>query len=223
MDSGASIPSLSVYFDPSCPWAWTTSQWINELARQGAVAPVWRPFSLLVLNADRYESLGTHSDLITSHAIGHKLLRIAVAIGVDDHNAEVWRYYMAIGRAIHHERGFRRMNQLSTLDSWLSTNGFAPALADAVTARDYDEAIVASTQHALALAGDDVGTPILAFEHEGTPVGFFGPVIAHVPTGEDALRLWRAFRELASFPDLYEIKRAVRTTPDFTHGGHNGL
>lgn len=223
MDRGASIPSLSVYFDPSCPWAWTTSQWINELARQGAVAPVWRPFSLLVLNADRYEALGSPPALITSHAIGHKLLRVAAAIGIEDHNDVVWRYYMAIGSAIHQDRGFRQMDQLSHLGTWLTANGFAAPLADAVTTRDFDQQIIASTQEALRLAGDDVGTPILAFEHDGEQVGFFGPVIARAPMREDALRLWHAFQELASFPDLYEIKRAARTTPDFGQGATNGL
>ena len=42
---------------------------------------------------------------------------------------------------------------------------------------------------------------------------FFGPVISSVPAGPEALRLWDAVWEVATFPGLAELKRSLRQEP----------
>ena len=67
----------------------------------------------------------------------------------------------------------------------------------------------------LALVGDQVGTPIIAFEHEGRTVGCFGPVITRVPAGADGTRLWDAFVSLTTMDDFWELKRTRTVSPEF--------
>lgn len=71
----------------------------------------------------------------------------------------------------------------------------------------FDEAVRASTAEAEQVAGDDVGTPVIAFEVEGEWRGYFGPVIPEVPRGEVALRLWDGLEALIRTPGFYELKR----------------
>ena len=52
----------------------------------------------------------------------------------------------------------------------------------------YDDAIGASMDAALDLTGEDVGTPLIAFDDtDGERVGLFGPVMSNVPTGDAAV------------------------------------
>ena len=77
---------------------------------------------------------------------------------------------------------------------------------------------ITRTTSALALArtGKDVGTPIITFSPGADDeVSFFGPVIARIPRGEEALRIWDAFELLARTPGFAEIKRSARDRPAF--------
>jgi hypothetical protein len=61
-----------------------------------------------------------------------------------------------------------------------------------------------------------VGTPILTF-HPGQPDenSFFGPVIATIPRGEQAVTLWDAIELIATTSGMNELKRSNRILPDF--------
>jgi hypothetical protein len=80
----------------------------------------------------------------------------------------------------------------------------------------FDDEVAASTELALARTGKDVGTPILTFHpgqaNEGS---FFGPVIARIPRGEEALKLWNAVEVVATTPGVAELKRTLRSKPVF--------
>jgi len=68
----------------------------------------------------------------------------------------------------------------------------------------------------LALVGNDVGTPIIAFTASGgREVGAFGPVITKVPSAEDSLRLWEAFVTMAELEEFWELKRTRTKGPEF--------
>ena len=43
----------------------------------------------------------------------------------------------------------------------------------------------------------------------------FGPVIARIPRGEEALRIWDAFELLVRTPGFAELKRSARDRPTF--------
>jgi len=68
-----------------------------------------------------------------------------------------------------------------------------------------------SHEAGISLVGQDVGTPIVAFNG----IAFFGPVLTRIPRGEEAGRLWDASVDLASFPYFFEIKRSRTEDPVF--------
>ena len=45
--------SVDFWFDPSCPWAWMTSRWVDDVARQRDLDVTWHVMSLAVLNEDK--------------------------------------------------------------------------------------------------------------------------------------------------------------------------
>jgi hypothetical protein len=67
----------------------------------------------------------------------------------------------------------------------------------------------------IALAGNDVGTPIIAVDDEnGNRVALFGPVITRVPSTELSLRLWDGFVFMATVPGFWELKRSRTERPE---------
>ncbi|MCU1554338.1 MAG: oxidoreductase, partial [Arthrobacter sp.] len=76
---------------------------------------------------------------------------------------------------------------------------------------EFDQQLRTSHDAGISLVGQDVGTPVVAFN--GT--AFFGPVLTRIPRGEDAGRIWDATSALASFPYFFEIKRSRTESPVF--------
>ena len=68
-----------------------------------------------------------------------------------------------------------------------------------------------SHEEAMALVGDEVGTPVVAIDG----VGFFGPVITPAPTGDDAGRLFDGLALVTSVPGFFELKRTRTAGPQF--------
>jgi hypothetical protein len=69
---------------------------------------------------------------------------------------------------------------------------------------------------ALERTGKDVGTPILTFRPgQADENSFFGPVIAQIPRGDEALRLWDAVEVIATTSGMAELKRSLRSKPIF--------
>ena len=89
--------------------------------------------------------------------------------------------------------------------------GLPAGLAAAATTDANDAALRASHAEGISKVGQDVGTPIVAFN--GT--AFFGPVITRIPRGEEAGKLWDATVTLAGFPYFFEIKRSRTEDPQF--------
>jgi len=91
--------------------------------------------------------------------------------------------------------------------------GAADAYIGAANDERWDAVLQAETDEALSRTGKDLGTPIISFTKDGVQASFFGPVISRVPRGDDALRLWDAVWEVATFPGLSELKRSLRERP----------
>ena len=213
---------LHFYFDPLCPFAWLTSRWVLTVAAQRKYAVDWRFVSLRLLNA--HVDYATHfpPEYEAGHTAGLRLLRL-VAQARAEHGLEVvGPIYAALGQRIFDSAPLPEQSfEPGELDL-RGTPGFvAPVLAElglpetllaALDDTSLDEEIRAETERALALAGRDVGTPIIHFQPpEG--VAFFGPVISRLPGEEDAVRLWDHVVGLASFPGFAELKRSLRECP----------
>ena len=105
-----------------------------------------------------------------------------------------------------------RLDRGELLPDALAAAGLPAGLADALEDGSWDAELQAETDAALALAGKDVGTPVLHFAPPDG-VAFFGPVISRLPDEADAVRLWDHVVGLASFPGFAELKRSLRERP----------
>jgi hypothetical protein len=93
----------------------------------------------------------------------------------------------------------------------LAECGLPASLADAATTDAYDQQLRASHEEGISLVGQDVGTPVVAFN--GT--AFFGPVLTRIPRGEEAGKLWDATTAIAAYPHFFELKRSRTEHPEF--------
>lgn len=198
------------YFDPICPWCWITSRWLaEEVAPARDLDVDWRSISLLVRNEDK--------DLSPEHLAAvqftNNLLRVAEAMRDAGRSGDIGAFYTEVGNRIHRD-GDRDFTAADTLAAAGLDTSFAGAFDDAT----WDAAVRAGTKEAEEVAGDDVGTPIIAYEVSGADgstewKGYFGPVIPEVPRGDDALRLWDGLSLLIKTDGFYELKRTRTVGP----------
>jgi len=216
------VSDLDFFFDPVCPWAWITSRWVVEVQSQRSYDVHWQPISLKYLNRDN--TADWYSDQYKRwHAMGHEALRVTLRLvdefGPEKGNEAVGRLYAAIGNE-GHVKG-RRDDFANSTESFvgecLELAGLDRSLVSSAFDATFDARIEESTELALSRTGRDVGTPILTFRpgqaNEGS---FFGPVIARIPRGDEALRLWDAVEVLATTPGVSELKRSLRDHPNFS-------
>lgn len=196
--------TLDLWFDTACPWAWMTSRWGLEVAKVRDVDVRFHPMSLNILNRDK-DLPEDYRELIDRTLGPMRVVTAAIA----EHGEEIAEpLYTAIGTRIHPggEQDFDKAvaEALAELD--------LPAeLLDYAERDDYDATLQASHDEAMALVGDDVGTPICRVA--GT--AFFGPVVTPAPKGEDAGRLFDGVVAVASTPGFFELKRTRDQGPIF--------
>lgn len=191
----ASPTDLTFYYDPRCPWAWVTSRWVEEIEKQDLVKVRWQLMSLARLHEwdadyepERFEKVRvmTRGGAAAALAVGEDILG---------------PYYSAIGRRVHIEK--QTPNEQLVLDVLAELD--IPASAFSLdNADEYDAFIAKSHDEAVELAGDDLGTPVIAYNGKS----FFGPVLKKAPKGADAAKLWEAMTLLSEVDGVYEIKRS---------------
>ncbi|MET4588582.1 disulfide bond formation protein DsbA [Arthrobacter sp. 754] len=192
------------WFDPLCPFAWITSRWIGEVQGVRDIDTVWHVMSLAVLNEGRDLEPGYREAM--DKAWGP--VRVIIA-AKEQHGDEVIKpLYDAMGTQIHigGEKDFGIV-----ISKALAECGLPAGLAEAAATDDWDSQLKASHEEGISLVGQDVGTPVVAFN--GT--AFFGPVLTRIPRGEQAGQLWDATVALASYPHFFEIKRSRTERPEF--------
>ena len=206
---------VEFFWDPVCPWAWLTSRWVAEVAAQRDLRVDWRFICLRLLNADKDYERDFPPGYIAGHGTGQKLLRVAAAVRDVEGREPLGELYTQFGGDIH-VRG-RRAEMVDDYEGgfpdYLRSVGLAEPFVAAANDESWDAVLQAETDEALERTGRDVGTPIISFRREGGTYSFFGPVISTVPRGDDALRLWDAVWEIATFPGMAELKRSIRERP----------
>ena len=192
------------WFDPLCPFAWITSRWIGEVEAVRDIKTVWHVMSLAVLNEGRDLDAG-YRELMDR---GWGPVRVIIAAKEQHGDQVVKPLYDAMGTLIHvgGEKDFGVV-----VSKALAECGLPAGLAAAAATDAFDTQLRASHEEGISLVGQDVGTPVVAFN--GT--AFFGPVLTRIPRGEQAGQLWDASVALASFPHFFEIKRSRSENPEF--------
>lgn len=148
-------------------------------------------------------------------AFSHGLLRImesvrAAAADPEQGNRDFFRLYWEFASHFHHDKqhSFDPVPVLETL-------GIDPTHAAAAEDESWDGEIAKRMDHGLSLVGQDVGTPIIAVSRaDGDQVGYFGPVITKIPTGEKATDLWDALMVMMEADGFFELKKTRQDMPD---------
>ncbi|CAN5414782.1 DsbA family protein [soil metagenome] len=192
------------YFDPLCPWCWVTSHWLHdEVAPHRDLQIDWRPISLKVRNEDKQLDPAYAERATPAMERSFNLLRVVEAMRDAGRADQVHDAYVAFGRHFHHGEDGLEFDVAEALTG----AGIDPSFAAAYDEDRWDDAIRASTKEAEAVAGDDVGTPVIAYEVDGEWKGYFGPVIPSVVRGDAALQLWDGLAALIQTDGFYELKR----------------
>ncbi|MEE6287800.1 DsbA family protein [Georgenia sp. MJ173] len=196
---------VDFWFDPVCPWAWMTSRWMSEVEQIRPVTVRWHIMSLAVLNEGR--DLPEDYQQVMRDAWGPARV---VNAARERHGVEyVKPLYDALGTRYH--PGGRATADVAVLEEALAEAGLPAELARYATSDELDDSLRASHQEGISIVGEDVGTPVVAFN--GT--GFFGPVITPAPKGEEAGRLWDGLVLVAGVPGFFELKRTRTQGPVF--------
>ncbi|WP_350271257.1 disulfide bond formation protein DsbA [Brevibacterium sp. CBA3109] len=196
--------TLDLWFDTACPWAWMTSRWGLEVAKVRDIDVKFHVMSLHILNRDK-DIPADYRELMDRALAPMRIVTAAIA----EHGEEITApLYTAIGTRIHPggEQDFDK-----AVAEALDEVGLPADLMKYGERDDYDAALQESHDEALALVGDDVGTPICRVA--GT--AFFGPVVTPAPKGEDAGRLFDGVLAVASTPGFFELKRTRNQGPIF--------
>lgn len=188
--------TINFHFDPLCPLAWRTALWIREARHVRPLEVRWRFFSLEIINRKE----GAQPDYVSN---GWTALRALAYARRKYGNEGAEKLYVALGNTQHGRKESIR-EQAGVVTS-ATEAGFEPgfvegALADDSTIQDviadHEEAV--KRYHAF-------GVPTIAFEESN--VGFYGPIINTVPSGEEAGELWDYTAWTLRQPNLFELKR----------------
>ncbi|WP_370894125.1 DsbA family protein [Janibacter sp. GXQ6167] len=194
--------TVEMWFDPVCPWAWMTSRWLMEVEKVRDVTVTWSQMSLAMLNEGR-ELDEEYAELLERAWAPVRVIAAARALRGDEITKPL---YDALGEQIH-RRG--EQDPAVAIPAALAALDLPPELADAASDSSYDATVRESHDRALALVGDDVGTPVIAVGE----VAFFGPVVSPAPKGEAAGRLWDGCLLVAGTDGFFELKRSRTRDP----------
>jgi predicted DsbA family dithiol-disulfide isomerase len=189
--------SIDFHFDPACPLAWRTFLWIREARKIRPINITWRFFSLEVVN--RKEGVTPDYQNDGSWA-AHRTLALARRQGG---NEAVERLYLTLGAA-RHGHG-ENIKQVDVIRAAAKQADLDPGIVDAALADESTIQDVLADHEEAVQRYRAFGVPTIAIE--GSNVGFYGPIIQHVPRGEDAGELWDYTAWALRQPNLFELKR----------------
>lgn len=196
--------AVDFWFDPSCPWAWMTSRWVDEVAEHRRLDVTWHIMSLAVLNEDKDVS----EDYRSFFPRALRYTRLVTAVQQRHGQQFVKPLYDALGARIH-PGGSKIPDEV--IPAALAEVGLPAELARYADSDEYDEQMRASHFDGINRVGQEVGTPVIAVNG----VAFFGPVISPTPRGEQALTLWDGVVAAASYDGFFELKRTRTRAPIF--------
>jgi len=185
-----------------------TARWVVDgVQPERDIQITWQPISLYFKN-EPDES----NPRFSWYERSHNLLRVMESIRAEEGSKAVQAFYWELGRRIHHDKNFMDFDIADVLDAIGVSSDHESAFDNPL----FDEEIRERMRKGIALAGEDIGTPIIALDdHDGQRVGIFGPVITRVPKGEESVKLWDSVVTLTTTPGFWELKRTRTEKPEF--------
>ena len=187
--------SVDFHFDVMCPYAYQTSKWIRAVRDELGIEINWRFFSLEEVN----RAEGKKHPWEREWSYGWSLLRIGALLRRTS-MADLDRWYEVAGRTLHEEG--QRPHRPDVARHLLADLGLDPDLVDQALGDETTHDDV-KADHARVIAAGGYGVPTLFFGDHC----LFGPVLVDPPTGDAAVRLWRAVTAWLEFPDLFELQQ----------------
>ena len=204
MSESTAPEKADFWFDPLCPFAWITSRWIGEVEQVRDITVDWHVMSLSVLNEGRDLPEEYQETMLK----GWGPVRVIIAARELHGQEYVKKLYDAMGTRIH---GGQNKDFDVVIRESLDEVGLPADLARHAGTDEYDTQLRASHQDGIDRVGDEVGTPVVAFN--GT--AFFGPVLTRIPRGEEAGRIFDGAVLMSEFPGFFELKRSRTESPQF--------
>ncbi len=204
MSESATPEKADFWFDPLCPFAWITSRWIGEVEQVRNISVEWHVMSLSVLNEGRDLPEEYQETMLK----GWGPVRVITAARELHGEEYVKKLYDAMGTRIH--IGQNKDFDVVIRES-LEEVGLPADFARYAATDEYDAQLRASHQDGIDRVGDEVGTPVVAFND----TAFFGPVLTRIPRGEAAGRIFDGAVLLSGFPGFFELKRSRTESPQF--------
>src|SRR5438270_6722328 len=143
---------VDFYFDVLCPFAWRTSLWMREVARQRSVSVTWKLFSLALMN-----NADPHGEFMRKDLALGRTFVAAERLGG---NEGVGLLDLALGDVIHGQR-LDPMDPAVTRNALISA-GHIPELMEAALDDPTTEAELRES-HQAACALGAFGVPALVF------------------------------------------------------------
>lgn len=196
--------AVTFWFDPSCPWAWMTSRWVEEVSVVRGFEVTWQVMSLAVLN----ENNDVSEEYRAFFPRALKYTRLVQAAQELHGQQTVKALYDALGSRIHHDGN---SDAAAVIPAALAEVGLPADFARYAESDEFDEQMRASHLDGINRVGQDVGTPVIAVND----VAFFGPVLSPAPTGDAAVALWDGVVAVAGYDGFFEIKRSRTRGPIF--------
>src|SRR4029079_13609621 len=211
------MADLEFFLDPICRESATLSSGITAGQQLRSYEVQWRFICLKMINEHRTDDWYT-PEYRAGHMDGLYGLRVADQVRIDFGNEQVSALYTVLGEAIHHDKRRPEIidDPVTAMEGFLKAADLPRGVAHTALDESYDAAIQSETALAFERTGKDVGTPIITF-HPGQDdeASFFGPVIAQIPRGQAALKLWDAVEIVATTSGMAELKRSNRAKLNF--------
>ena len=188
--------SINFHFDPQCPLAWRTALWAREARQVRPIDVRWRLFSLEVVN----RKPGVEPDYVSS---GWTALRTLALARRQRGNEGVERLYVALGNAQHGRR--ESIRERAVVEASAQQAGFEAGLVEAALADETTIQDVLKDHQEAVERYRGFGVPTIALE--GSNVGYYGPIIHTVPSGEAVGELWDFTLYALRNANLFELKR----------------
>ncbi len=200
--------TVTLFVDPTCPYAWMTSRWLlNATAERDEFVPEFRIMSLGVLNEGRDLDPDYMEAMDRAWDPARLMMKLQRDYGQEEFNA----FYTAWGERFHVQD--RKDDYRAVAAESLEEAGIDADALKIWGSTELDQELRAEQAAVEDMVGDDVGTPVISF---GEGVAYFGPVVSPAPKGEQAGQMLDAMAMMATIPGFYELKRARSGGPDFS-------
>jgi protein-disulfide isomerase-like protein with CxxC motif len=197
---------IRFHFDPICPWCYQAARWVWRLEELGEVEADWAVFSLNLANE------GNEATKAKRHDRSERALRTVIAVRERHGRSAVGTFYWALGRRVH-ELG-EPLEAAETVEGALGDAGLDRTLSEKAMGDPSTKAAFEAEHRALVERTRSFGVPTIVLD-AGEGPAIFGPVIAEMPSDEDAIELWQHTSWLVRHPAFAELKRDRTAITDF--------